>query len=289
MLPTFVVMLREGVEATLIVGIVAAFLANQGARRALRQMWLGVAAATALCVAVGIALHVLSQDLPQRQQEMLETVVGLVAVAMVTYMVVFMKRHARSLSGNLRRSAGSALASGSQWALVAMGFLAVLREGFESAVFLTALLNASDNQAAGLTGAVLGLVVAVAIGYAIYRGGVRLNLSRFFAVTGAMLILVSAGLVMTAAHTAHEAGWLLVGQSQALDLSAVIRPGSVQASLFTGVLGIQPRPVVVEVLGWLAYFIPMSLYLFWPRRRTPQSRSAAAPAQPGVGLSRSAA
>ncbi len=289
MLPTFVVMLREGVEATLIVGIVAAFLANQGARRALRQMWLGVAAATLLCVAAGVALHVLSQDLPQRQQEMLETVVGLVAVAMVTYMVVFMKRHARSLSGNLRRSAGSALASGSQWALVAMGFLAVLREGFESAVFLTALLNASDNQAAGLTGALLGLVVAVAIGYAIYRGGVRLNLSRFFAVTGAMLILVSAGLVMTAAHTAHEAGWLLIGQAQVLDLSAVVRPGSVQASLLTGVLGIQARPVTVEVIGWLAYLIPMSLYLFWPRRHSQKSQRSAAPAQPGTGLSRSAA
>jgi high-affinity iron transporter len=273
-------MLREGVEATLIVGIVAAFLSNQGARRALRQMWLGVAAATALCVAVGVALHVLSRDLPQRQQEMLETVVGLIAVAMVTYMVVFMKRHARSLSGTLRRSAGSALASGSQWALVAMGFLAVLREGFESAVFLTALLNASDNQAAGLTGAILGLAAAIVIGYAIYRGGVKLNLSKFFAITGAMLVLVSAGLVMTAAHTAHEAGWLLFGQAQALDLTAVIRPGSVQASLFTGVLGIQPRPVVTEVIGWLAYLIPMACYLFWPRRRTPAAQSPAASSLP---------
>lgn len=280
MLPTFVVMLREGVEATLIVGIVAAFLSAQGARRALRQMWLGVGTATVLCVAVGVALHVLSKDLPQRQQEMLETVVGLIAVAMVTYMVVFMKRHARSLSGTLRRSAGSALASGSQWALVTMGFLAVLREGFESAVFLTALLNASDNQAAGLTGAVLGLVAAIAIGYAIYRGGVKLNLSKFFAVTGAMLVLVSAGLVMTAAHTAHEAGWLLFGQAQLLDLTSVVRPGSVQASLFTGVLGIQPRPVVIEVIGWLAYLIPMSCYLFWPRRRTPAGRAPATASLP---------
>lgn len=275
MLPTFVVMLREGVEATLIVGIVAAFLSTQGARRALRQMWLGVGAATALCVAGGVALHVLSEDLPQRQQEMLETVVGLIAVAMVTYMVVFMKRHARSLSGTLRRSAGSALASGSQWALVTMGFLAVLREGFESVVFLTALLNTSENQAGGLTGALLGLATAIVIGYAIYRGGVKLNLSKFFAVTGAMLVLVSAGLVMTAAHTAHEAGWLLFGQAQVLDLTAVVRPGSVQASLFTGVLGIQPRPVVVEVIGWLAYLVAMTCYLFWPRRRTPATRPPA--------------
>lgn len=277
MLPTFVVMLREGVEATLIVGIVAAFLSKQGARTALRQMWLGVAVATLLCVAGGVALHVLSQDLPQRQQEMLETVAGAIAVAMVTYMVVFMKRHARDLSGTLRNSAGSALAAGSQWALVAMGFLAVLREGFESAVFLTTLLNASDDQGAGLTGAVLGLVLAIAIGYGIYRGGVKLNLAKFFKFTGAMLILVSAGLVMTALHTAHEAGWILFGQAQALDLSGIVDPGSVQSSLFTGVLGIQPQPVVIEVIGWLAYLIPMSLYLFSPTRSSGTGRPPRVP------------
>ncbi|MDQ2838203.1 MAG: FTR1 family protein [Actinomycetota bacterium] len=270
MLPTFVVMLREGVEATLIVGIVAAFLAKQDARQALRRMWLGVAAAALLCIAGGVALYVLSQDLPQRQQEMLETVVGAIAVAMVTYMIVFMKRHARDLSSTLRQSADSALASGSQWALVAMGFLAVLREGFESAVFLTALLNASDNKGAGLAGAILGLVAAIAIGYGIYRGGVKLNLAKFFKATGAVLILVSAGLVMTAFHTAHEAGWVLFGQTQALDLTSIVRPGSVQASLFTGVLGIQPQPVVIEIIGWLCYLVPMTIYLFAPSGgRTP--------------------
>ncbi|MGI8665886.1 MAG: iron uptake transporter permease EfeU [Jatrophihabitans sp.] len=273
MLPTFVVMLREGVEATLIVGIVAAFLAKQNASQALRRMWLGVIAATLLCVGGGVALYVLSQDLPQRQQEMLETVVGAIAVAMVTYMVVFMKRHARDLSSTLRASAGSALASGSQWALVAMGSLAVLREGFESAVFLTALLNASDDKGSGLAGAILGLVAALAIGYGIYRGGVKLNLAKFFRFTGAVLILVSAGLVMTALHTAHEAGWILFGQAQALDLTSVVRPGSVQASLFTGVLGIQPQPTVIEVIGWLCYLIPMALYLFAPNRT--RSRAAA--------------
>lgn len=286
MLPTFVVMLREGVEATLIVGIVAAFLSKQGARQALRQMWLGVAVAAVLCVAVGVALHVLSQDLPQRQQEMLETVVGAIAVVMVTYMVVFMKRHARDLSGSLRTSAGSALASGSQWALVAMGFLAVLREGFESAVFLTALLNASDDQTAGLTGAILGLALAIVIGFGIYRGGVKLNLARFFKFTGGMLILVSAGLVMTALHTAHEAGWILFGQAQALDLSAIVAPGSVQSSLFTGVLGIQPQPVVIEVIGWLAYLIPMALYLFGPSRtsRTGKPSQASTAVSPTAGV-----
>ncbi|MCW2491988.1 MAG: high-affinity iron transporter [Pseudonocardiales bacterium] len=277
MLPTFVVMLREGVEATLIVGIVAAFLARQRATAALRKMWLGVTVATVLCVGVGVGLHVLSRELPQRQQEMLETVVGAIAIAMVTYMIVFMKRHARDLSGQLRNAAGSALASGSQFALVAMGFLAVLREGFESAVFLTALLNASADQAAGLTGALLGLALAMVIGYGIYRGGVRLNLAKFFRATGVVLVVVAAGLVMTALHTAHEAGWLLFGQTQALDLSGAVRPGSVQASLLTGVLGIQPKPVVIELIGWLAYLVPLLAYLFVPARQRPGTSITKAP------------
>jgi high-affinity iron transporter len=276
-LPTFVVMLREGVEATLIVGIVAAFLARQRATAALRKMWLGVTVATVLCVGVGVGLHVLSRELPQRQQEMLETVVGAIAIAMVTYMIVFMKRHARDLSGQLRNAAGSALASGSQFALVAMGFLAVPREGFESAVFLTALLNASADQAAGLTGALLGLALAMVIGYGIYRGGVRLNLAKFFRATGVVLVVVAAGLVMTALHTAHEAGWLLFGQTQALDLSGAVRPGSVQASLLTGVLGIQPKPVVIELIGWLAYLVPLLAYLFVPARQRPGTSITKAP------------
>jgi high-affinity iron transporter len=279
-LPTLVVMLREGVESALIVGIVAAFLAKQGARRALRTMWIGVVAAALLCAAVGIALYVLSQELPQRQQEMLETVIGAIAVAMVTYMVVWMKRHARDLSGNLRYSAGTALASGSQWALVAMGFLAVLREGFESAVFLAALLNNGSDQTAGLTGAVLGLVTAIAIGYGIYRGGVKLNLAKFFRFTGAVLIVVAAGLVMSALRTGHEAGWINVGQVETFDLSALVTPGSVQASLVTGVLGIQPKPVLIEILGWLAYLVPMAIYLFAPARKRARTP---APARRSLG------
>jgi len=271
-------MLREGVESALIVGIVAAFLGKQGSRRALHTMWIGVVAAVVVCVGVGVGLDVLSQGLPQRQQEMLETVIGAIAVAMVTYMVVWMKRHARGLSGSLRNSAGAALASGSQWALVAMGFLAVLREGFESAVFLTALLNNGSDQTAGLTGAVLGLVIAIAIGYGIYRGGIKLNLAKFFRFTGAVLIVVAAGLVMTALHTGHEAGWINVGQVEALDLSALVTPGSVPASLVTGVLGIQPKPVLIEMVGWLAYLVSMAIYLFAPARKPAAASAVSVPA-----------
>jgi len=272
-LPTFVIGLREGLEAALIVGIIAAFLGQQGRRDALRLVWLGTAVAVAICVGVAIVLQVISSDLPQRQQEGLETVVGALAVCMVTYMIIFMRRHARGLKKDLEGAAASALASGSSRALVAMAFLAVLREGFETAVFLLATFQASGNASTSWLGAVLGIGLAAAIGYAIYKGGVRLNLARFFRVTGLVLVVVAAGLVMTAFHTASEAGWLTVGQAQAFDLSWLVRPGTPVSSLLTGVLGIQPFPAWIEVIAWLAYLIPMVVIVAWPagqaRKRGP--------------------
>lgn len=181
MLPTFVIGLREGVEASLIVGIVAAFLRQQGRRDALRWMWLGVGVALAICIGIGIGLQALDQELPQAQQEGLETVVAAIAVVMVTAMIVWMRRHARELAVELRVRAESALAEGSAWALVAMAFLAVIREGIETAFFLLAAFQSSiDPLAAGL-GALLGVLAAAVLGWLIYRGGVRLNLGRFSA------------------------------------------------------------------------------------------------------------
>src|SRR6195952_1679793 len=214
MLPTFVIGLREGLEASLIVGIVAAVLRQRGRLDLLRWVFAGVALAVLLCVGVGVALDVVSKDLPQRQQEGLETVVGALAVVMVTYMVIWMRRHSRDLKGQLEGAAAEALAAGSGFALVAMAFLAVMREGFETAVFLLATFNESASGASAWIGAILGILVAVGLGYAIFRGGVRLNLSKFFRATGVVLVLVAAGLVVNAVHTAHEAGWLNVGQDQ---------------------------------------------------------------------------
>src|ERR1700722_16900702 len=252
-------------EAALIVGIVAAFLGQQGRRDALRHMWIGVAVAVAICIAIGIALQLISEDLPQRQQEGLETVVGAIAVVMVTYMVLWMRRHSRDLKRDLEAAAGSALARGSSRALVVMAFLAVLREGIETVVFLLATFHASGNATTSWVGALLGIALAVVLGYGIYKGGVRINLGRFFKVAGIVLVVIAAGLVMTAAHTASEAGWLSVGQQQAADLSALVRPGPPVESLVSGVFGIQPYPVWAEVIGYIAYLIPMLACVTLPR------------------------
>jgi high-affinity iron transporter len=265
-LPAFVITLREGVEAALIIGIVAAFLVKQNRRDALKPMWFGIGLAIGLCAAVAVGLRVGGQDLPERQQEALETVVGLIAVGFVTYMVVWMRRHSRGLKAVLETGAASALATGSAVGLLTMAFLAVLREGFETSVFLLAVFQDTSNPGAAGTGAVLGLTAAVGLGVALYRGGVKINLSRFFRATGLVLVLVAAGLFATSIHTAHEAGWFNDLQSQAIDLSWLVKPGEVSGSLLTGMLGLQPQPTVGEAFAYLVYAVPMALYVLWPDR-----------------------
>jgi high-affinity iron transporter len=274
MVPTLVIALREGLEASLIVGIIAAFCVKEGRRDALRPMSLGIALAVALCVAVAVGLRIVGEELPQREQEMLETVIGLIAVGAVTYMIVWMRRHARGLKASLEGHTQSALVVGSTAALVGMAFLAVLREGFETAVFMLAAFQDSADPAAAGAGAVIGLVAAIVLGIAIYRGGVRINLSRFFRVTGFVLVLVAAGLLATSMHTASEAGWITGLQGQALDLSWLVQEGTVTGSLLTGMLGLQPEPTVIEAAAYVLYAIPMGLYVLWPDRLRPRRERA---------------
>jgi high-affinity iron transporter len=280
-LTTFVVGLREGLEAALIVGIVAAFLNRSGRRDAIRYVWAGVLLAILACSGIAAGLWLLSSELTQQAQELMETVIGLIAVGMVTYMILWMRKHSRGLKHELEDAVGDALAKGSAFALVGMAVLAVLREGIESVVFLLALFRSSDVPAFAGAGAALGFLVAAGLGYGIYKGGIRLNLARFFKVTGFVLVLVAAGLLMSAAHTAHSAGLLNLGQQQALDLTWLIRPGTILESLLTGVLGLQPKPVVIELVVWLLYLVPLGLYVLWPsgpRKATPTKNTEPAEA-----------
>ncbi|MEF2975725.1 iron uptake transporter permease EfeU [Subtercola sp. YIM 133946] len=271
MLATFVIGLREGLEAALIVGIIAAFLKRNG--HSLKSMWIGVAAAIVLSIGVGVTLEVISVNLPQAQQEGMESIIGVVAVVMVTFMIVWMSKHARNMRSELESTATEALNQGSVFALAGMAFLAVLREGFETSVFLLAAFQSSVSPLAAGAGAVLGLLLSVAIGYGIYRGGVKLNLGKFFTVTGVFLVFVAAGLVMSSLRTAHEAGWITVGQDATVDLSWLAPGGSVQAALVTGVLGIPADPRVIEVLGWALYLVPVLLFVLWPHSKRPKQHA----------------
>jgi high-affinity iron transporter len=280
-LPTFIIGLREGLEAALIVGILAAFLKREGRQDTLKHMWAGVAIAVGICAAVGVGLQVLGAELPQRQQEMLETVVGAAAVGMISFMIVWMCRHSAELRAQLQDQAANALAEGSAMALVAMAFFAVIREGFETAVFLVAAFDGAASPLSAGVGALLGLLASFAIGYGIYRGGIHLNLTRFFRLTAAVLVLVAAGLLATTMHTAWEAGWINFGQAQVLDLTWLVSPGTVSSALLTGMLGLQPKPTELELAAYLLYALPMLAYVLWPRQ-TRSKKSAVGRSTPSV-------
>ncbi|SER74781.1 high-affinity iron transporter [Propionibacterium cyclohexanicum] len=272
MLATFIIGLREGLEAALIVSIIAAFLRRNG--KSLAPMAIGVAAAVLVSLGVGVTLKVIERSLPQAAQEGMETVIGIVAVVFVTTMVLWMGRHAHELGAQLENDAQQALSSGSSRALVTMAFLAVLKEGFETAVFLLATLEAANSAGTAALGALLGVLSAAALGYGLYRGAVRVDLKRFFAVTSGFLVLVAAGLVMSVLGTAHEAGWLNAGQQHTVDLSWLSPSGSIRGALFTGVLGIPPDPRLIQVLGWFGYLVPMCVALYWPAAWRPKGRQA---------------
>ena len=272
MLATFIIGLRVGLEAALIVGIIAAFLKRNG--RSLTPTLIGVAAAVLVSLGVGIGLKLVERSLPQAAQEGMEAIIGIVAIVFVTGMVVWMNTNARGLKRELESTAGEALGEGTTRALVVMAILAVLKEGFETSVFLLATFSASTNAGLAATGAALGILASVVIGYGLYTGGMKLNLGKFFSYTSGFLLLVAAGLVVNTLGTMREAGWLNAGQQRTVDLSWLAPPGSVQGALFTGVLGIPPYPVLIQVVGWFAYLIPMALYLYWPKRHRPDARGA---------------
>ena len=228
-----------------------------------------VGVAVALSIAVGFGLQVVEQALPQAQQEGMEAVIGIVAVVFVTGMIVWMRTHARHLTKELEASATEALGRGTAWALAGMAFLAVLKEGFETSVFLLATFQASSDTGLAALGAVVGIAAAVAVGYGIYTGGVRMNLAKFFTGTGVFLVFVAGGLVLTVLRRAHEAGWVVIGQQRTVDLSWLAPNGSVQGALVTGVLGIPPDPRVIEVLGWVLYVVPVLAISLWPRAWRP--------------------
>ena len=271
MLATLIIGLREGLEAALIVGIIAAFLRKNG--KSLAAMWVGVALAVVLSIAVGVALDRIERALPQADQEGMESVIGCVAVFFVTGMILWMNRHARDMKRQLESEAAEALGRAGSYALASMAFLAVLKEGFETSVFLLATFSAAQSAAWAATGALTGLLMAVLVGWGIYVGGVRINLSRFFRVTGVFLVLVAAGLVVTSLRSAHEAGWLDAGQQTVLNLSWLVAPGTVRSALITGVLGIPADPRMIEAAGWLAYLVPVSLLVFWPASRRPRAET----------------
>ncbi len=267
MLVAFLIMLREGIEASLIVSIIASYLAQTGRRQYLGAVWAGVGLAVALCAGVGIALTLASAEFPQRQQELFETIVALLAVGILTSMVFWMKSAARSIKGQLHDRIDASMTTGrsAALALVAMAFFAVGREGLESVFFLLAICQQSTGWAVPL-GAFGDLVAAVAVGWLIYAGGVRLNMRRFFRVTGVFIIVVAAGLLAGALRTAHEAGLWNGLQQVVADWSEALPKDGALGTVLAGMFGYNDMPTFGELLIYFAYLVPAVVLFFMPAR-----------------------
>lgn len=270
MLVPFLIMLREGIEAALIVGIVASYLIRSGRSEWLPALWIGVMLACGVSLAVGAGLDILTGELPQRAQELFEACIGLIAVVLLTSMVFWMRKAARSIKGELHAGIDSALAGEHQGlALVGLAFLAVVREGLESVFFLLAILQQSSGWAAP-AGAALGLAVAIALGFAIHALGMRLDLRAFFRWTGVFILFVAAGLVANAVRALHEAGLWNRLQQNVYDVGAVLPVDGPLGSVLSGFFGYQERASLGELLAYLAFLIPALAFFLMTGRPEPK-------------------
>jgi high-affinity iron transporter len=260
MLSNFLIGLREGLEAALIVGILVAYLVKSGRRDRLPQVWTGVGAAIAVSLAFGAALTFGPRGLSDEVTEGIAGTLSVLAVALVTWMIFWMARTAHHLRRNLESSLDAAIDLGS-FAVATMALLAVGREGLETALFLWAGVNTAGASTSPLLGAVLGLACAVAFGWAIYRGALRINLRDFFRWTGLFLIVVAAGVLAYGVHDLQEAGVFPGAEVLAFDVSAQIPPESWYGTLLKGTVAFSPETTVLQAIAWVAYAIP-TLLLF---------------------------
>jgi len=268
--------LREGLEAALVVSILVAFLVRTERRSALPWVWAGVAVAVVLSVLVGALLTFTSNSMSFEAQEAFGGVLSIVAVGFVTWMIFWMRRTARALSGELRDRLEQALQIGS-WAVALMAFRAVGREGLETAVFFWAAAQAAGSTSAPLAGFLVGIAVAVALAYLIYRGAVRINLARFFTVTGVLLIFVAAGILAYGLHDLQEAAILPGLNTLAFDISAQVPADSWYGTVLKGIFNLSPRTSVLEAGVWLLYVgVVLTLFLLPGRARASATSSAAA-------------
>ncbi|WP_431981149.1 iron uptake transporter permease EfeU [Streptomyces qinglanensis] len=266
MLGNYLIGLREGLEASLVVCILVAYLVKTERRDALRPVWLGIAAACALSLAFGAALEFGSQELTFEAQEALGGSLSILAVGLVTWMVFWMRRTARHLKSELHGKLDAALQMGTG-ALVATALLAVGREGLETALFVWASVRASgEGSATPLAGVLLGLATAVVLGWLFYRGALRINLARFFTWTGAMLVVVAAGVLAYGVHDLQEARFLGGLSTKAFDISSAVPPDSWYGTLLKGVFNFQPDPTVLQVVVWVLYLGVTMAFFLAPRR-----------------------
>ncbi|MFI7007129.1 iron uptake transporter permease EfeU [Streptomyces sp. NPDC050145] len=274
MFANYLIGLREGLEASLIVCILIAYLVKTDRKDALKPVWLGVGVAVLVAFGFGAALEFGSQEMTFKAQEALGGSLSIVAVGLVTWMVFWMRRTARHLKSELHGKLDAALQMGTA-ALVVTAFLAVGREGLETSLFVWTAVHATSNGTSEpVIGALLGLATAVFLGWLFYRGALKINLAKFFTWTGGMLVVVAAGVLAYGVHDLQEADFIGGLNNLAFDISSTIAPDGWLGTLLKGVFNFQPDPTVLQVAVWCAYLVPTLALFFAPpglfSRRTRQ-------------------
>ncbi|WP_445442309.1 iron uptake transporter permease EfeU [Clavibacter sp. km1a] len=281
MFANYLIGLREGLEAALVVTILIAYVVKIGRRDVLGRLWTGVALAVLLSLSVGAILTYGAYGLTFEAQEAIGGSLSIVATGLVTWMVFWMLRTAKDMRAELQGAVDRAIA-GAAWGLVAVAFLAVGREGIETALFLWSAVQATGSTTMPLVGAGLGLVTAVGLGWLVYRGVLRIDLARFFTWTGALLLVVAGGVLAYGVHDLQEAGILPGLGALAFDVSGAVPPGSWYGTLLKGTVGFSPATTWLEGITWVLYVVPtLTVYLALSRRGRRARPAAGADAAPG--------
>lgn len=279
--------LREGVEAALVVSIILAYLARTGHGPQAARVWLGVGGAIVASAVFGIALFVTVGEFRAPYEQLFEAATMLLAATVVTWMLFWMRRQAANVAGELRAAVDRAVSEGGVWALVALAFVAVIREGVETALFLVGQASAASTGAGAsvggplgvLAGALVGLAIAAALGVGFYHGSRRIDLARFFRWTGVALVLIAGGLIASAVHELVEIGVLTVATRTAFDLGGILpsseEAGNVVGMLLGALFGYRSAPEIIAVVAWATYVgATLTLYLRPVRRVAAPVRAA---------------
>lgn len=265
--------LREGLEAAIVVTILVAFLVKSNRRDALKWVWLGVGAAIIMTIAVFLVIQYGQNTISGLGAEAIAGVASVIAVAIVTTMVIWMKKAAATMSGELRGDMARALETGSL-AVLTLAFLAVGREGVETALFMVGFAEAKTLWP--LTGLIVGVLIAVAIAYGMYVGALRINLAKFFRYTGAFLVIVAAGILSYGIGALQTVGWLPGLSNRAFDISSWFNWSSWYGQVIQGVFNVTPTPTVLQFAGWLAYLV-IVLFIFLRPSKAPAKPSDTSP------------
>jgi high-affinity iron transporter len=284
-LASYLIGLREGLEVTLVVSILIAYLVKSGRRRELLPLWAGVAAAIVLSVLFGALLTYTETTLlaDTQSRELFEAVTSVVAVVLVTWMIFWMRRTARRLKGELTGKLESALGVGAL-AIAGIAFVSVVREGLETALLFYTAAQGATSTLTPLLAISAGIATSVLIGVGLYAGAIRVNLSRFFTVSGVLLIFVAAGIFKYGVHDFQEAGVLPGLNNVAFDITGVLDPTSWYGAAISGMFNITGAPTVLETIAYVAYLVPVLVIFLWPARRqaTPSLTAASTGAVPGT-------